>query len=104
MAYWLFKEEPGHYPFQQLQKDGGTVWDGVRNNLALKHLRNIRRGDTVLYYHTGNETAIVGIMNIESDPYLDPKQKDPKLVVVNVTPIRALPKAVTLAQLKSDSS
>ncbi len=61
MSYWLFKEEPGHYSFEQLQMDGETEWEGVKNNLALKNLRSVRAGDMILYYHTGIEKKIVGI-------------------------------------------
>ena len=67
MAYWLFKEEPEHYSFADLQREGSTVWDGVSNNLARVHLRQVRRGDCILYYHTGKEKAIVGEMKAAAD-------------------------------------
>lgn len=102
MAYWLFKEEPSHYSFEQLLKDGKTVWDGVENNLALKHLRKVRKGDRSLFYHTGGETAAVGIMRIISDPYPDPTKNNPKLVAVDVKPERKLPRSITLAEIKSN--
>lgn len=104
MAYWLFKEEPSHYSFQQLIKDGRTVWDGVSNNLALKHLRNSKKGDRAFFYHTGNETAIVGITQIVSNPYPDPKLKNPKMVVVDIMPEKPLKRPVTLSELKADPS
>lgn len=69
MAYSLFKEEPLHYSFGRLVKDDKTVWDGVENNLGLKHLRNVRKGDKAFFYHTGGETAVIGIMSIISDPF-----------------------------------
>ncbi len=98
MAYWLFKQEPSSYSYFQLEKDGRTVWDGVANNLALKHLRSVRKGDKALFYHTGDEKQVVGIMDIVSDPYPDPKDKS---IVVDVAPSRRL-KPVTLDQIKSD--
>ena len=99
---WLFKEEPTHYPFDQLVKDGKTTWDGVENNLALKHLRNVRKGDSILYYHTGEERRVVGIMSAVSDPYPDPARDDGRFVVVDVSPVRKLPRPVTLAEIKAD--
>ncbi len=101
MAYWLFKQEPSSYSYSQLEKDGRTVWDGVANNLALKHLRGVRKGDKALFYHTGDEKQIVGVMDIVSDPYPDPK--DRSMVVVDVAPSRRL-KPVTLEQIKSDKA
>ena len=76
MAYWLFKEEPDHYSLEQLFRDKRTVWDGVENNLALKHLRSVKKGDRVLYYHTGTEKAVVGVMEVVKGPYRDPKRDD----------------------------
>jgi predicted RNA-binding protein with PUA-like domain len=84
MAYWLFKQEPSAYSYSELEKEGRTVWDGVANNLALKHLRTVKKGDRALFYHTGEEKQAVGIMEIASDPYSDPK--DSNLVVVDVRP------------------
>ncbi len=102
MAYWLFKEEPEHYSFADLERDGQTVWSGVANNLALKHLRKVRKGDQVFMYHTGKEKAVVGVMEAASDPFPDPEEDDPKLVVVEVKPVRRLSKAVPLAEIKAD--
>ncbi len=104
MAYWLFKQEPSTYNYSQLEKDGMTVWDGVSNNLALKHLRNVKRGDKAIFYHTGDERQAVGIMEIVSDPYVDPKKENKSLVVVNVKPERKLKKPMTLEQFKTDSA
>lgn len=100
MAYWLFKQEPSTYNYSQLEKDGRTVWDGVANNLALKYLRTVKRGDRAIFYHTGDEKQAVGIMEIVSDPYTDPKDKS--LVVVDVKPAGRLAKPVKLAQIKAD--
>ena len=103
VSCWLFKEEPDHYSFDNLLRDGKTVWDSVRNNLALKHLRTVKKGDLAFFYHTGNETAVVGIVKVISDPYPDPEEKDPKLVVVDVAPVEKLNRPVELAEIKSNS-
>lgn len=99
---WLFKTEPGAYSFQQLQKDKRTVWDGVKNALALKHLSGIQKGDWICIYHTGNEKAAVGIARALSRAYPDPKKKDAKLLVVDLEPVKPLPRPVTLAEMKSN--
>ena len=98
--HWLFKEEPSKYSFEDFVRDGGTVWDGVRNNLALKHLRQARKGDEFLYYHTGKERAVVGAGRITSDPYPDPGADNERFVVVDVKPRRKLRQPVTLDELK----
>lgn len=100
MAYWLFKQEPSTYSYQQLEKDGRTAWDGVANNLALKHLRAVKKGDRALFYHTGDEKQAVGIMEIVSDPY--PDLKDKRLTIVDVRPAGKLARPVTLEQIKAD--
>ncbi len=100
--FWLLKTEPSTYSYDDLEKEQETVWDGVTNNLALKHLRNIRKGDKVFIYHTGNEKALVGIAEVISDPHPDPKQKDPRLMVVDVKPKERLPRPVSLVEVKSD--
>jgi predicted RNA-binding protein with PUA-like domain len=100
MAYWLFKQEPSSYSYSQLESDGKTVWDGVSNNLALKHLRSVRKGDKAFFYHTGDEKQAVGIMEITSDPR--PDTKDKSLVIVDVKPAGRLAKPVTLAAIKGD--
>lgn len=99
---WLFKEEPTHYSFDDLVKDKTTEWAGVRNPLAQKHLRSVRKGDRIFYYHTGDEKAVVGIARAVSDPYPDPADKAGKLVVVDVAAERKLARAVTLAEIKAD--
>ena len=100
MARWLLKTEPGHYSWAALVRDRRTVWDGVTSNVALRHLRSVRSGDEALVYHTGDERAAVGIATVVSDPY--PDAADPRLVVLDVAPLRALPRPVTLAALKAD--
>lgn len=102
MADWLFKEEPGCYNFAQLEADGSTQWDGVTNNLARKNLRQVKKGDRILYYHTGKEKAIVGIMQAMSDAGPDPESEDPKAVTVKVKPLRRLAVPVPLEQIKHD--
>jgi predicted RNA-binding protein with PUA-like domain len=98
---WLFKEEPSSYSFAQFSKDKHTVWSGVRNPLAQKHLHAVKKGDQIFYYHTGNEKAVVGIARAASDAYADPKDKTGKAAVVDVVPERALKRPVTLAEIKA---
>ncbi len=98
---WLFKTEPTVYSFQQLEKDNRTIWDGVKNNLALKHLSAVKKGDRILIYHTGDEKAAVGIAEALSGAYPDPGKKDPKLVVVDIGPVKSLPRPVSLAEIKA---
>ena len=102
MSRWLLKTEPSTYAFADLVRDGRTTWDGVSNPVALGHLRAMKKGDEALVYHTGDEKAAVGIARVASDPYPDPKQKDPRLVVVDLEPVRALPRPVTLKAVKAD--
>jgi predicted RNA-binding protein with PUA-like domain len=102
MAQWLVKEEPDHYGYAQLERDGKTVWSGVRNPLAQKHLRAIRNGDRIFYYHTGKEKAVVATARATSDAYPDPADGSGKLFAVDVAPERALPRPVTLAEIKAD--
>jgi predicted RNA-binding protein with PUA-like domain len=101
---WLFKEEPDHYNFADLQRDGSTVWDGVVNAAARLQLRKVKPGDRVLYYHTGNERAIVGEMRVVEGPLADPTSDDPKAVAVKVEAVRRWPRSVTLAQIKAEAS
>jgi predicted RNA-binding protein with PUA-like domain len=99
---WLFKEEPSHYSFDDLRKDRKTVWSGVKNPLAQKHLRSVKRGDRIFYYHTGDEKAVVGIAKALGDAYPDGSDASGKQSVVDVAPIEPLPRPVTLAEIKSD--
>ena len=101
MSYWLFKSDPETYGLPELERDKQTVWDGVSNNLALKHLRAAKKGDSVLFYHSGEDKAIVGIAEITKEAYPDPKQKDPRLVVVEIKFVKRLPKPVTLSEVKA---
>ncbi len=103
-AIWLFKTEPSSYAYDQLERDGRTVWDGVKNPVARKHIAAVKRGDQVLVYHTGDEKAVIGIATALSDGYPDPKQKDEKAAVVDLAPVKRLPRPVTLAELKQRPS
>ena len=100
-SHWLFKTEPSVYSYQQLVKDKKTMWDGVANNLALKNLKDIKRGEQVFIYHTGDEKAAVGVARALGGAYADPSKGDPKLLVVDVEPVRALARPVTLAEVKA---
>jgi predicted RNA-binding protein with PUA-like domain len=99
---WLVKEEPSHYAFGALVKDGRTSWTGVRNPLAQKHLRSMKKGDRVFYYHTGDEKQIVGTATVLTEPYPDPADRSGKLWAVDVGPGAPLKKPVTLAAVKAD--
>jgi predicted RNA-binding protein with PUA-like domain len=101
---WLMKEEPSNYSYDDLARDGHTAWTGVRNPLAQKHLRGIRKGDRIFFYHTGNEKAVVGIARAAGNAYPDPADKTGKLYAVDVEPVKKLPAPVTLAAIKADKS
>jgi predicted RNA-binding protein with PUA-like domain len=103
MARYLVKTEPSTYSFADLTRDGKTVWDGVSNPAALKHLAAIRKGDTVVIYHTGDEKRAVGLAVALSDAYPDPRLRNPKRPVVDLSAGRPLPTPVTLAQVKTDA-
>ena len=101
MSYWLVKSEPSTYSYDQLEKDGQTVWDGVRNYAARLHLRAMKKGDKVLYYHSMKETNIVGIAKVSREAYLDPTTTD-DWSAVDLTPHKKLKKPVSLEQIKKD--
>jgi predicted RNA-binding protein with PUA-like domain len=102
MAAWLLKTEPSVYSYDDLERDQKTTWDGVSNNLALRHIRQVQKGDLALVYHTGDEKAIVGIAEVTSAPYADPKENDPKLCVFDLKPRRRLARSVSLAEVKAN--
>jgi predicted RNA-binding protein with PUA-like domain len=104
MAQWLVKEEPENYAYDRLERDGRTVWAGVKNPVAQKHLRAIRRGERIFYYHTGKEKAVVAIARAASDAYPDPNDASGRLSVVEVAPDRKLRRPVTLAEIKADGA
>jgi predicted RNA-binding protein with PUA-like domain len=99
---WLLKTEPSSYSYADLERDRRTTWDGVSNPVALRNLRSMKQGDECFIYHTGDEKRIVGVAKVAKAAYPDPKADDPKLVVIDLTPIRALKRPVTLAEIKAD--
>jgi len=101
-SYWLVKTEPTSYSYDDLERAKTAVWDGVKNPVALRNLKAMHPGDQVLVYHTGDEKAVVGWASVVSAPYADPKQKDARLVVIDLKAHRRLPQVVTLAQIKAD--
>lgn len=102
MKTWLLKTEPSDYSWEDLVRDGGTRWDGVASNAALLHMRQVKKGDGAIVYHTGDERAAVALAEVTSDPYPDPEAGDPRLVVFDVRPVRKLIRPVTLAEMKAD--
>lgn len=102
MAYWLAKSEPSTYSWDQLVKDKQTVWDGVRNYAARIHLRAMKKGDEVLFYHSNEGTEIVAIAKVAKEAYQDPTTTDEAWVAVDLKPLKKLKKPVTLAQVKAD--
>lgn len=101
-SYWILKTEPSTYSYDDLVKEQRTVWDGVKNNLALRHIRSMQKSDRVLIYHSGKEKALVGLAEVVKGPYPDPQQSDPKLVVMDIKATKPLRNQVTLADVKSD--
>ncbi len=104
MSYWLLKTEPDCYAWDDLARDKSAVWDGVSNALALKHIRSMKKGDLALVYHTGDERAAVGIAEVKSAPYSDPKEDDEKLAVVDLKPKKKLKSPVALSVIKADKA
>ena len=98
----MFKEEPTNYSYAALTRDGKTSWTGVKNPVAQRNLRSVKKGDRIFFYHTGNEKAVVGIAKAGADAYPDPADKDGKLYAVDVVPVKKLPAPVTLAAIKAD--
>jgi predicted RNA-binding protein with PUA-like domain len=102
MAKWLLKTEPDSYSWDDLVRDKKATWDGVSNPVALKHLRSMKMGDLVLIYHTGDEKQVVGVAEVTSNAYPDPKQSDERMAVVDLKPKSKLISPVTLGTIKSD--
>lgn len=102
MAAYLFKTEPSDYAFSDLLRDKRVVWEGVSNALALQHLRTVKKGDTVVIYHTGSEKRAVGLATVTKAAYADPKLDDERRVVVDLKPVRALARPVALSEFKTD--
>ena len=99
---FLFKEEPSNYNFDALMKDKKTVWSGVKNPVAQRNLRSVKKGDRIFYYHTGDEKSVVGIAKALGDAYPDPADTTGKAHVVDVGPVRTLARPVTLKAIKAD--
>ena len=102
MAYWLVKSEPTTYGWDQFQKDGKTVWDGVRNYAARLHLKAMKKDDEVLFYHSNEGLEIVGIAKVIREHYQDPTTDDDAWVAVDLKPVRKIKKPVSLPQIKKD--
>jgi predicted RNA-binding protein with PUA-like domain len=100
MAYWLVKSEPTTYSFEQLTKDGKTVWDGVRNNAAALHLKAMKLGDEALFYHSQEGKAVVGIAKVVKEAFPDASDPTGRFVAVELAPVRPLARPVTLAEMK----
>lgn len=104
MKHWLVKSEPFKYSWEKFNEDGRTFWDGVRNYQARNNLREMREGDLVLWYHSNEGKNVVGIAKIVKEAYQDPTTADKNWVVVDLVPVQALDKPVTLAQIKAEES
>ena len=103
MQYWLVKQEPGKYAWTQFVADKGTYWDGVRNYQARNNLRAMKKGDLVMYYHSVSEKAVVGVAKVTGEAYPDPTAKEGDWSVVDLKPLKAMAKPVTLATIKADA-
>jgi predicted RNA-binding protein with PUA-like domain len=99
---WILKTDSDVYPFDQLERERRTTWDGVSNPVALRHIRSMVPGDPLMIYHSGARKEIVGLARVASQPYQDPKQKDSKLSVVDIEVDRRVPNPVSLATIKAD--
>ena len=98
--YWLAKQEPSSYNFEDLKKEKKTIWDGVHNNLALKHISHMKKRDQILFYHSGDQKQAVGIMEVTSKPYPNPEEDNERFIVIDVKYKRQLPRPVTLEEMK----
>jgi predicted RNA-binding protein with PUA-like domain len=101
-SYWLVKSEPFKYAWDQLVADESTCWDGVRNHAARNHLAAMKKGDRVLYYHSNEGKEVVGVARVTKEHYPDPTADDPRWVVVDLAPVKALAEPVSLATIKAD--
>jgi predicted RNA-binding protein with PUA-like domain len=100
--YWLVKQEPADYSWSDFIRDGRTSWTGVRNYTARNNLRRMSKGDEVLFYHSGEEKAVVGVAEVVKTAYADPTAREGDWSAVDLVPVKALPRPVTLAQIKSE--
>ncbi|MBP8234763.1 EVE domain-containing protein [Rhizorhabdus sp.] len=104
MAHWLVKSEPNSYSYADLERDGRTVWDGVRNNAAALHLKAMREGDELFVYHSQEGLAVVGIARVVREAFPDASDPAGRFVAVEIAPVRALPRPVTLAEMKAEAA
>lgn len=104
MAHWLVKSEPNTYSFADLERDGRTVWDGVRNNAAALHLKAMKTGDEVLFYHSQEGLAVVGVAKVVRTAFPDASDPAGRFVAVELAPVRALKRAVTLTEMKATAA
>jgi predicted RNA-binding protein with PUA-like domain len=104
MNYWLVKSEPSVFSWDQLVKDGEVRWDGVRNYAARNHLRGMKKGDEVFFYHSNEGQEIVGIAKVIKEAYQDPTTDNEAWVCVDLAPHKALKKSVTLAEMKKETA
>src|SRR3954470_4058566 len=102
MAHWLVKSEPNAYSFDDLRRDGRTVWDGVRNNTAALHLKAMKLGDEVFFYHSGEGKEVIGVAKVAKESYLDPTDPAGRFVAVELAYVRPLKRPVTLVQMKAE--
>jgi len=103
MATWLMKSEPESFSWSDLARDGKTAWDGVRNHQAANYLRAMKRGDKALFYHSGAERAVVGMMTVSGEHRPDPSDPSGRFVMVEMRPLKAAKRPLTLAEIKSES-
>ena len=102
MAYWLVKSEPSHYSWEKFEKDGKTIWDGIRNYAARLHLKTMKKGDEVFFYHSNEGLDIVGIAKVIKEAYQDPSTNDEAWVAVDLKPVKKLKHPVSMQQIKAD--
>jgi len=100
-SYWLVKSEPAKYAFSDLERDGRTVWDGVRNHQAALYLKAMRQGELVYYYHSQEGLAIVGVAEVAREAFIDPTDPTGRFVAVELAPVKSLAKPVALAAMKA---
>jgi predicted RNA-binding protein with PUA-like domain len=102
MAFWIMKTEPESYSFERLVKEKRAVWDGVSNPLALSHMKAMKPGDSVMIYHTGSQKACIGLAEVTSEAYLDPRDSQGREVVIDIEPRQALRRPVPLSEIRGE--
>jgi predicted RNA-binding protein with PUA-like domain len=102
MKYWLIKSEPSVYPWEQLEKDGKATWDGVRNYRARNNIRDMKKGDKLLFYHSNEGLEIVGVAEISKEHFQDPTTEETAWLAMEIKPFKKFKKTVTLAYIKTD--